>query len=105
MMNLLETTNREASIEVARQIGYFYLDKNGGDLPKATKELESLRISKIELTDATITIHLGRPGLIIGRKGANFEALEKHLGKKISIYEAEHWLDYLIPYVYCEEEL
>ncbi len=63
-------------------------------------EMERAGISKIDIerspNQVSLTIHSARPGIIIGRKGANVNALREHLqsmtGKtiRIEVQEIEH---------------
>lgn len=95
--------------DIAGLIGEFYLQKNNGNYAAAEHEIRKLNITELsisitELTDdAKVVITLGRPGLIIGRKGENYEKLAQFLrqtaGYGLEIMEAkEQLLDYLIPY-------
>ncbi len=85
---------------IAREIGLFYLEKNGGDFKKTEEEIGILQISKIEIgnPDRIVIITTGRPGVLIGKRGQNIEALEKHLSRKIHIIEdMDSIYDYLVP--------
>ena len=85
--------------EVAQMIGTFYLSKNNGDYEAAEKEIDRLRIAKIEVADGVVFILSARPGILIGKRGENIGALQEHLGKKIKIFEEKDSLrDYLITY-------
>jgi ribosomal protein S3 len=47
---------------------------------------------------ASITITTERPGILIGKRGTNIDALEKFLGTKVKIIEDQDPLyHYLIP--------
>ena len=84
--------------DIGYEIGHFYLKKCGNNYQAAQKEVESLKITNIEkVNDDTINITLARPGLLIGRKGQNIEALVDHLKKKINITEGFHWDSVLVP--------
>lgn len=99
--------------EIARNIGQFYLQKNNGDYVATEKEILRLQIKNIEflirenpkgeqIREAVITA--GRVGLLIGRRGTNIDALEKHLGMKVKIMEDTDPLEsYLIPYEPVED--
>ena len=90
--------------EIAAMIGEFYRRKNNGDFLACQKELESLRITDIELGyDDAIVIHTSRPGVLIGKRGTNIDALIKFLGVEVRIVESDNWLDYLVPY--AEEDV
>lgn len=83
----------------AREIGLFYLKKNNDNYTLTEQDINHLRISKIEVSDECITITTSCPGLLIGRRGMNIDALVTHLGKKVKILEEEDPLYcYLIPY-------
>lgn len=89
---------------IAAAIGEFYLNKNNGDYKATENELVNLRIETIEILSSTdIMIKLARPGLLIGRKGLNIDALSKHLSKKIFIVESSSQLiDYLVPFNFAD---
>jgi ribosomal protein S3 len=88
----------------AELIGYelstFYLIKNNHDYQKAAKEVISLNITDIEVQGEEIHIYLNRPGLIIGRKGENIDALTKFLGKTVKIHETFSWNEIIVPLDY-----
>ena len=90
----------------AEEIGYaissFYLNKNNQSYSAAQKDVENLKITNITIENDVVTISIARPGLLIGRKGENIDALEKHLDKKIKIVESFHWDQILVPYDYSE---
>ena len=91
--------------QVAIRIGLFYLDKNKGDYEAAGRAVDQLRISKIETTESSdspklscVTIHTARPGLMIGRRASNLDALAKFLECEVKIVEDLDCLyDYLTP--------
>jgi predicted PilT family ATPase len=93
----------------AEGIGYaissFYLNKHNQDYLAAQKEVEKLKIVNITIENDVVTISTSRPGLLIGRKGGNIDALEKHLDKKIKIVESFHWDEILVPYNYMDDDL
>ena len=63
-----------------------------------------MRITDIELGyDDAIVIHTSRPGVLIGKRGTNIDALIKFLGVEVRIVESDNWLDYLVPY--AEEDV
>ena len=84
---------------VAREIGQYFLQRNGQNYAKAAEEIIRLRISKIEVKGEELTIVLGRPGLLIGRGGQVIRGLEAFLkAKRITVIEDETpLLDALIP--------
>ena len=80
------------------QIGFFYLDKNNRDHEVTTKDIESLRIRDLVLVNPKkLKIFTARPGLILGRRGQNLDALQKHLNLEIEVEECDDWLVWLIP--------
>jgi KH domain len=85
--------------EYAMMIGQFYLKKNDGDYIATAEEVDSLRISKIEVTDdGSVAITTALPGMLIGKRGTNVDALREHLKANIKIIEEEDPLfPYLIP--------
>jgi hypothetical protein len=66
--------------------------------------LDDADITHIEVYDESQTVSVvaittTRPGMLIGKRGTNFDALEKFLGVKIKIYEErDPLLSWLIPY-------
>jgi len=89
--------------EAARNIGAFYLQKNHGDFKAAELEILKLQISSISVDDklpnsVSIAITTGRPGLLIGKRGENIDALTKFLGTQVKVIEDRDPLSsYLIP--------
>ena len=83
--------------EMASKIGCFYLQKHDDDYERTAAHIE-LRISKIDVQENCVTITTARPGLLIGKRGQNIDALTQHLGMAIKIIEEEDpLLQYLIP--------
>lgn len=92
--------------DVASRIGQFYLEKNHGDYKAAEKEITDLRISEITVVNNIASITTARPGLLIGKKGTNIDALNKYLQAEIRIIEDKVPLCYfLIPYPFDESGL
>lgn len=94
--------------EVAMNIGQYYLQKNNGDYKKTEQDIVNLGITKIEVDPATwerpatVSITVGRPGLFIGKRGTNIDALEKYLKIKVKIIEdTERLIDWLVPTADC----
>ena len=92
---------------LATGIGNFYLLKNEGDYARTERELLALGITKLEFLDHnekgepedSLHITLNRPGLLIGRKGSNVDALTADLKVKIIVHEdTDSLLSALIPY-------
>lgn len=94
--------------EIAAKIGQFYLNKNNYDYNITRKELLELNIHNIQIINfpfKKILIYTSRPGLLIGKRGQNFKALEAWIGYPIEIKEQENLLWYLVPeeqYDLCE---
>ncbi len=92
-------------IELDEKLGKFYM-REGSD---ATREigieaLHNLQITKTSYVDGQYRIRLRRPGLIIGRKGTNIEALQKYLNVDVRIEEEETDPYYhIIPPLYSED--
>jgi len=94
----MESRFSEETINIAKQIGEFYLEKNKGDYEKTREEIERLRIVDIVQLADTVEIKAVRVGLLIGPGGKNINQLEQYLGQKIYIKEEkESLLDYIIP--------
>lgn len=100
------TNPTEAEIEVAREIGFYYLAKCGGsDFGKCEKLISELQITaiKVDQVTGTASIHLSRPGLIIGWHGVNLNNLVSYLCDRIKwlehvvICEDKNINDYIIP--------
>jgi len=90
--------------EVAAKIGEFFLNKHSGDYVATQKAVEALRITQISLAENKVTIELGRPGLLIGRRCEQIDNLGEFLGLKIHIVEAtDHILNWLVPVDYATE--
>lgn len=102
MYDLLHHRHRPIKIEhenmkninlYPKLIGQFYLQKNNEDWEKAIDEITQLRITNMRIVDDKLEITSNRPGLIIGPKGSNINALEKYLKIQIMIKEEKHdWL-------------
>jgi len=105
----MEYTSKEK--EVISQIGKFFLERNLKKSDNETKlhqvylqtreEIQDLCITRIIFTsDRSIDIYLGRPGLLIGKKGEQINELSEHLKKyginKIQIIEDDLFM-HLIP--------
>lgn len=76
-------------IKVARLIGQFYVQQNRNlkDInkiyKKANEDIIMLHITRIQVKGNIITITLTRPGLLIGRRGENIDALTNFLSKEL----------------------
>jgi ribosomal protein S3 len=108
----MEYTKQEK--EIISKIGRFFLERNLKKSDNETKvhqvylqtrkEIQILGITRIVLTsDNEIEIHLDRPGLLIGKKGEQINALSKYMEQyginKIQILE-DNLFEYLIPVDY-----
>lgn len=96
-----------------RQLGCFYHDKHINNLNEAYKQIKELGIRTVVVDNRTVYIVLERPGLFIGSKGSNIEAVERYLndggfiGYKIQIIEDKRPpMDFLTSwqYAYFDEE-
>jgi hypothetical protein len=85
---------------IGYKINYFYCEKHKGNIEAAAKEVRSLKIKEIEIKGDTVEISLARPGLLIGRRGKNINALSEVLGMKTSVVECFHWEDIIVPLEY-----
>ena len=74
----------EKDLTVAREIGYFY-EKKHNDQKEALSEIRMVDITNIEVNEDVVTISTTRPGILIGKRGSNIEALQKHLKEKLEI--------------------
>jgi len=52
-----------------------------------TSNTFAMGVCKLEYENNKLTIHLRRPGLLIGKGGCTIDALQKHLDCKIDIVE------------------
>lgn len=83
---------------VASKIGAFYLQKHNMDYDKTAAAIECLRISKVEVAGNAVSITTARPGILIGPRGKNVDALTAYLGMEVKIIEdRDPLLEYLIP--------
>lgn len=95
----------DAVKKVAAKIGQFYLIKNNGDYEATAKEIDSLRISKIEVEEDKVVIVSPRVGLLIGKRATNIERLAKFLEVEVKLLEdMDNLYDYLVPRPYNEWE-
>lgn len=84
--------------DVAQRIGQFYLAKHNNDYDATATELLRLQITQLTIEDDVVTITTARPGLLIGKRGQNVEALENHLNAKVKIKEELNSLfDWIMP--------
>lgn len=73
--------------EVAKMIGLFFLQKNGGDMAAALGELLASLITDIKIEDRTVVIFTSLPGRLIGKRGETIAQLSTVLAKEIKIVE------------------
>lgn len=65
---------------IARSIGYFYQSKHSHQNQHYIREcIEMLKIHGLEMKGNVLWITLGRPGLLIGKRGENIDALLKYM--------------------------
>lgn len=91
---------------VAKKIGEFFLQKNNNDYERTADEITNLHITKLEDDGDKIRITLGRPGMLIGKRGEQVDKLISYLGRKLHIIEDPDGLvDHIIPRepLPCEE--
>lgn len=89
--------------EVGYSISNFYLKKHNFVYPDAQREVEKLKITSIEVNDeGDVMIYLGRPGLLIGRRGENINDLSAFLNRKINVVESFHWDEIVVPFDYSD---
>lgn len=87
----------EKLIAIAHEIGFFFLEKNGGDYEKTREFIELLLITNLEENENAVIVETARPVLFIGRKGENIDGLEQALNKKIEIVKSMSWSNYIAP--------
>lgn len=87
----------EQTANIGREIGLFFLSQNNEDYQKTRKFLQKLCITDIREENGKLVIETARPGLLIGRKGINYDGLMKHLERKIEIVESFSWADWMTP--------
>jgi len=65
----------------------------GVDAQETVSNTYAMGICKLEYSDSTniLTVHLRRPGLLIGKQGRIIEEVEKYLKCKIKIIEITHF--------------
>ena len=90
--------------KIAGQIGEYFLCKNNHDYQATAEEIYSLRVSKIIVDGNKVEITLGRPGLLIGKRGVIIDGLAKWLsGMEVKIIEDTDCInDFLIPVDWSE---
>lgn len=72
----------------AKNLFLIYFDGCYGiDAVENTSNTFAMGVCKLEYKDNTLTVHLRRPGLLIGKGGCIIDALAKHLECKIDIVE------------------
>ena len=71
--NILKRKKTPIERDIARAIGYFYKKD------ERKEELEKVNISFLSFDNGILTLVVSRPGILIGRKGENIDALRKYL--------------------------
>lgn len=84
----------EKEKEIARKIGYFLYKKHNQDTSEAIIELRLYNITDIMYINNIIHILVGRPGMLIGKRGENIEQLGKYLDYEINIVEDKQTLQH-----------
>jgi hypothetical protein len=90
--------------EIFRRIGYFFLERDGTFI-EAEKNIKMLEITRVTFSpnEKSVTICLGRPGLIIGKRGECIDKLTLYLKQsginEVNIVE-DNLFDFLIPHEY-----
>jgi len=88
----------DKAIEVASNIGQFFLQKNNCDYEKTAEEINKIGFTKVAVVDNKVCVVVKRPGMLIGRRGEIVNSLEKWLSVKLKIEETEpSETDFLIP--------
>lgn len=110
----MTTETQRRAQAIARNIGYYFLEKNNNDYEACYRELDSLKIHGYEISSETpeaifFVILLERPGLLIGYHGKDIENLQNFLSdkfkKKIIIrIKEEKEVSCLYPRNYQEED-
>jgi ribosomal protein S3 len=86
------------TIELAEQIGQFYLQRNNGDYEKTADEISKLRIAEIIPIGITMAvIKTSRVGLMIGKRGEDIKHLEAFVNRKLFLVEHQNIEDWIIP--------
>jgi transcription antitermination factor NusA-like protein len=78
-------------LEQAKKVKHLFLSYFDGcyeiDAVENTPNTFAMGVCKLEYKDNTLTVHLRRPGLLIGKGGRTINALAKYLECKIDIVE------------------
>lgn len=93
-------------------LGWYYHNLYAPHTQEAIHAIKNLGIHKVVIKDKDIFLCLERPGLFIGTKGSNIEAIEKEMKKedefkdfnRINVVEVIPPMDYLASwtYTYCD---
>lgn len=90
---------------ICQKIGEYYLDKCERDFVITADKILALQIQNVEVSEDIVTITTARPGMLIGKRGENLDALEKILGKKIKVVESYFtWTDLITPHQETEKD-
>ena len=66
----------------------------GFDAVPNTANTFAMGVCKLEYQNNKLTVHLRRPGLLIGKGGRTIDALAEYLGCKIGIVEVDLYNDF-----------
>lgn len=88
------------SLEMGQKIASFFHIKHNLDYSKSNDEILKLKIVLIQDYPDKVVIGLSRPGLLIGAKGKQIEALQTFLNKPIEIKESFIWEDVMMGFDY-----
>lgn len=92
------------SVDLKRMFRYFFTGFDGLQEPQVALGIDKLQITNIDVhipddvnDDIIFKVTLGRPGMLIGKGGSTFDAVEKWLSDyaerpvKIDIIESNLW--------------
>lgn len=93
---------KAAKEDICAKIGQFYLEESNGDYKEAAKKITLLDLTDVRVIEGGIEISLGRPGILIGRKGETIDRLQKYLGVNVKIIEKPSVNHLVVPVDYSE---
>lgn len=93
-----DNTPDKDSLEMGYKIADFFHHKHNLDYKKSNNEIENLKIANIQNKPDKVVISLGRPGLLIGAKGVQIEALQTFLNKPVEIKQSFYWMEIMAGY-------
>lgn len=84
----------------------YYYELHHRDYDKASKAIRDLQITDLKCGNDYILMELRRPGLLISKRGENYEDLKTHLQlKQFHVFETKgHLIEDLIIPMYLHEE-